>query len=161
MQGRTYACALAAVAVAATLCTPAPSWAQLGFYTLPKDNFIWRWGNTREGERNGFADLDVTGNEGGFNCELTARTRASSALSPSDLRQLESDLRTRLDFIYGASEAMSYLERMGALDWGLLDCKKPEAVPVDEATRAEREARAKEKMLRELERRRARQRADD
>jgi hypothetical protein len=154
-------CALVAGVVAVALGAPLSSSAQLGFYTLPKDDFIWRWGNTREGEQHGFADLDVTGNEGGFNCELTARTRASSVLSPADLRQLESDLRSRLDFIYGASEAMSYLERMGALDWGTLDCKKPERAPVDEATRAEREARAKDKMLRELERRRARQRADD
>ena len=111
--------------------------------------------------RAGFADLDVNGSEAGFNCALTARTRTSSALSPSDLRQLESDLRSRLDFVYGASEAMNYLERLGSLDWGILDCRKPEAGPVDEAERAQREARAKEKMLREIERRRARQRADD
>jgi hypothetical protein len=160
MRGTSYASAVAAFVVVA-LGAPVPSAAQLGFYSLPKDNFIWRWGNTREGEQHGFADLDVNGSEAGFNCALTARTRTSSALSPSDLRQLESDLRSRLDFVYGASEAMNYLERLGSLDWGILDCRKPEAGPVDEAERAQREARAKEKMLREIERRRARQRADD
>lgn len=149
--------ALVALAAAAS----APVAAQFGgFYQLPQDDFIWRWGNTRDGQQRGFADIDVRGGEAGFRCELTARTRASSALSTPEIRELENQLRTRLDFVYATSETMNYLERYGSLDWAILDCKKASADPPDEEVRAEREARAREKMQREIERRRARQRSD-
>ena len=139
------------------LLPPPAAEAQFGFYQLPKEDFTWYWGDSREGtERRGFADFQVSGNEGVFRCELTARLRASSALSQQEIKQLENDLRGRLDFVYGASEVMNYLEQNRSLDWGMLDCKRPVAGPVDEADKAERESRARDKMLRELERRRAR-----
>ncbi len=100
------------------------------------------------------------GTEAGFQCHLTARFRASVTLSPTETRQVESDLRTRLDFIYAVSQAMNYLDQMRSLDWATLDCKRPEAAPVSEEKKAERESAAREKMLRELERRRARQQHD-
>jgi hypothetical protein len=109
----------------------------------------------------GFADLDLKSSDAGFRCELTARLRASGTLSQPEIRQLENDLRARLDFIYAASEAMSYLERTSSLDWGRLDCKKPVGAVADEEERAERESRARDKMQREIERRRARQRDSD
>jgi hypothetical protein len=128
---------------------------------LPQNNFIWNWGDTVEsGKRRGFADFDLDGGEAGFQCHLTARLRVSATASPTDVRQLENDLRTRLDFIYAASQTMNYLDQMRELDWATLDCKKPEPGPVDEAKRAEREDAAREKMLRELERRRAKQQRD-
>ena len=63
-------------------------------------------------------------------------------------------------FIYATSQEMNYFDQMRILDWATLDCKHPEPGPVDEAKKAERENAAREKMLRELERRRARQQKD-
>jgi hypothetical protein len=146
----------------APLLGPAEAEAQFPLYQLPKDDFIWHWGDTREeAERRGFADFDVSGSEASFRCELTAQLHASSTMNPQEINQIENDLRTRLDFIYAASEAMNYLDRMRALDWAVLDCKQFEPGPVDEAERAEREDRAREKMQREIERRRARSAPDD
>ncbi len=139
----------------------APAAAQFGLYQLPKNNFIWRWGESREdGKQFGFPDLDLQGTESGFLCHLTARFRASSALGSTETRQVESDLRTRLDFIYAVSQEMNYLDQMRSLDWATLDCKHPEAGPLSEEKKAERESAAREKMLRELERRRAKQQHD-
>jgi hypothetical protein len=46
---------------------------------------------------------------------------------------------------------------MRSLDLATLDCKHPEVTPLSEEKKAERESAAREKMLRELERRRAKQ----
>jgi hypothetical protein len=138
-----------------------PAGAQFGLYQLPKNDFIWRWGQSREdGKQTGFPDLDLQGTESGFLCHLTARFRVSSSMSTTDMRQVESDLRTRLDFIYAASQEMNYLDQMRSLDWATLDCKHPEPTPLSEEKKAERESAAREKMLRELERRRAKQQHD-
>jgi hypothetical protein len=150
----------ALLATAATLAL-VPAAAQFGLYNLPNNNFIWNWGATGEsGKRRGMADLDLDGTEAGFLCHLTARFRVSVDLSPTEMRQLQTDLGTRLDFIYATSTTMNYYDQMRQLDWATLDCKRPEAGPVDEAKRAERESAAREKMLKELERRRARQSQD-
>jgi hypothetical protein len=152
---------IAALVATAAALPVKPAGAQFGLYQLPSNNFIWRWGQSREdGKQTGFPDIDIQGSESGFLCHLTARFRVSSALSPSDLRQVESDLRTRLDFIYATSQEMNYLDQMRSIDWATLDCKKPEPGPTDEAKKAERESAAREKMLRELERRRAKQQHD-
>jgi len=132
--------------------------AQLGMYTLPKDDFVWNWGKAAEETRHGFPDLDIRGSEAGFNCELTASLRPSSSLSSGEINDLENDLRTRMDFIYAVSETMNYLDRAFALDWATLDCDRPDPAPVDEAERLERETRARDKMQREIERRRERER---
>ena len=79
----------------------------------------------------------------------------------TEIREVETELSTRLDFIYAVSETMNYIESHRALDWATLDCKKYDAEPSDPETRAERESEAREKMLRELERRRARQQRND
>jgi hypothetical protein len=131
---------------------------QLGFYTLPKDDFIWHWGKTSEEQRRGFADIEARGSEGGFQCELLAALRPSNNLSTSEVRDIEEGLRIRMDFIYAVSDAMNYFDRSLSLDWATLDCKKLQPGPVDEAARAERESRARDKMLKEIERRRAQQR---
>ena len=160
MRRSNVTAALVLLTAPLLLLSPAAE-AQLGFYQLPKENFIWYWGDSREGtERRGFADLELRGGEGLFRCEFTARLRASSAFSQQEINQLENDLRSRLDFVYAVSEAMNYLEQMRALDWGVLDCKRPEAGPVDPTESAERETRARDKMQRELERRRARDSRD-
>ncbi len=135
--------------------------AQLGLYQLPRADFVWHWGEVNLERRFGNADIEISGSEASFNCDLTARMRPSSSLSVPEIRELEMELRTRLDFIYAVSETMNNLEYARALDWATLDCKKFEAAPSDPETRAERESEAREKMLRELERRRARQQRND
>lgn len=153
---------IATLAAAAATMALWPALAQFGLYQLPKNNFIWRWGMSREdGKQTGFPDVDVQGTESGFFCHLTARFRVSSTLSPMDMRQIESDLRTRLDFIYYVSQEMNYLDQTRSLDWATLDCKHPEPTQLSEEKKAERETAAREKMLRELERRRAKQRDSD
>ena len=151
----------ATVAITASALAPHLAGAQFGIYQLPKDNFVWQWGRSRDAATRTFADLDVRGSEGPFQCQLSARLRAAGSVSRGDVSAMENDLRSRIDFIYAASEAMNYLDRSAALDWATLDCKKPEAAPVDEEERIERESRAREKMQREVERRRARQQRDE
>jgi hypothetical protein len=135
-----------------------PVFAQVpGLYSLPTSDFVWNWGSTDLERRRGSTDIEITGTEAQFRCELTARLRASSTMSEPAIRDIETDLTTRLDFIYAASEAMNYLEQQRVLDWATLDCKEyeaPERTPEEKATR---EQEAREKMLRELERRRERQ----
>jgi hypothetical protein len=135
--------------------------AQLGLYQLPQNNFIWRWGSSREGEQHGIPDFEVSGSESSFNCDLTARLRVSANMSSSDVRAIENELRTRLDFIYAAATTMNYLDQSFSLDWATLDCKKAEGKERTEEESKAREDAAREKMLKELERRRARQQRDD
>jgi hypothetical protein len=65
-----------------------------------------------------------------------------------------------LDFVYAVSETMYYLDQSREVDWAVLDCKKQESGPSTPEERAERENDARDKMLRELERRRARAQRD-
>lgn len=146
-----------AAGIAVLLWAAPETRAQFGLYQLPKDDFRWNWGKGGLDSRRGAPDISINGGEAGFNCELTARTRASSTLTPSDIRDLENQLRTSLDFIYATSNAMNYLEQTRTLDWATLDCKRFEPTPATADEKAQREAEAREKMLRELERRRARQ----
>jgi|SRR5688572_21723179 hypothetical protein len=128
-----------------------------GFYTLPKDDFIWRWGDVGEAAQRGMADIELNGGESFFQCDLKARMRPSSNRTPSEIRELEMELRQRLDFIYAASEYMNYLEQTRELQWATLDCKRQGEDNSTPEQRAERETEARAKMLRELERRRERQ----
>jgi hypothetical protein len=147
-------------ALTAQLLPLAGADAQLGLYTLPKNDFIWNWGRASEGQRRGVPDIEISGSEGFFRCDLTASLRPSSTMTTTEVRDIEMELRTRMDFIYAASEYMNYFERNIVLDWATLDCKKQDDAETDPATRADRESDAREKMLRELERRRERQQRD-
>jgi hypothetical protein len=151
----------AAVAIGASAFWLDGADAQLGLYQLPQSNFIWRWGSSREGEQHGIPDFEISGSEASFNCDLTARLRISSNMSSSDVRDLENNLRTRLDFIYAAATTMNSLDQSFALDWATLDCKKPEGKQLDEEQTKAREDAAREKMMKEVERRRARQQRDN
>jgi hypothetical protein len=147
------------VAIAAAACAPTLAQAQLGMYQLPKDDFIWNWGRTGEASRTAFEDFEVRGGELGFSCVLTGGVGASGRLSPSDIRELENTLRSRMDFIYAAATYMNDLvDVQRAISWARLKCEKFEPTPSTEEEKAEREARAKEKMQKEIERRRARAR---
>jgi hypothetical protein len=154
MTGLKVSAQIAAAAIATLTVTAAQ--AQFGYYQLPKNDFVWNWGNP---ERSGmkFEDFSVNGGEGGFNCELKGKLSGASRLTPSDLHSLEDQLRSRLDFIYASSNTMNQLDSARELEWARLSCAKPEAKPLSEQEKAEKEAKAREKMQREIDRRRAHQ----
>ena len=145
---------VAAAAIAALWVTAAH--AQFGYYQLPKQDFVWNWGDP---ERSGlkFEDFSVSGGEGGFNCELKGKLNGASQLTPSALHTLEDQLRSRIDFIYASSSTMNQLDNSHELDWARLSCAKPQAKPLTDQEKADKEAKAREKMQREIDRRRAHQ----
>lgn len=149
-----FATLIAGIVTVLTAGDIAPARAQFG-YTLPQSDFVWRWGN--ENRQRGFGDLSVSGSEAGFNCDLVADFGPGSRYSVTDVNQIENELRVRLDFIYAATTLMNQLDLQNDLDWAVLTCTKPQAAPVTPEEKAENEARAREKMQREIERRRARQ----
>jgi hypothetical protein len=151
---------LAAAAAAMAPLVLGPAAAQLPLYTLPKDDFRWNWGTANLDRQRGMADIEISGSESFFRCDFTARMKPSSTMTQSDIRALENDLRSRLDFIYAVSETMYYLDQSRQIDWATLDCKRYEPEPKSAEERAERENEAREKMLRELEKRRSRQQRD-
>jgi hypothetical protein len=153
---------IAAPLIALVALLPLTAHAQLGgLYTLPKDDFIWNWGDLAEGQQRGAPDIEINGSESFFRCDLAARLRPASSRSPSDVRAIEMELRQRLDFIYAVSEAMNFLEYNRELQWATLDCKRQGEDNSSPEQRAERETAARDKMLRELERRRERQQRDE
>ena len=128
-----------------------------GIYNLPPNDFVWHWGNSSmEKAGTGFADIHANGTEDFFRCELTAKTRTLT-LTADEIREIEFALAGRLDFIYAVNEAMYLMDQSRQLDWAMLDCKKYKEEPKTEEESAQREAEARDKMLRELERRRARE----
>jgi hypothetical protein len=141
---------------AATIAVFTATAARAQFYQLPKSNFVWNWGDP---ERTGakFEDFTVNGGEGGFQCELKGKLNGGSQLTPSDLHTLEDQLRARLDFIYASSNTMNQLDRSRDLQWARLACAKPEAKPLSDQEKADKEAKAREKMQHEIDRRRAHQ----
>ena len=154
MTGLKALAPIAAAAIAVLTVTPAH--AQFGYYQLPKSDFTWNWGDP---ERAGmkFEDFSVNGSEGGFNCELKGKLSGASRMTPSDLHTLEDQLRSRLDFIYASSSTMNQLDQAHELNWARLQCAKPEAKPLSEDEKAAKEAKAREKMQKEIDRRRAHQ----
>jgi hypothetical protein len=127
-----------------------------GLYSLPSSDFVWTWGETNLERRRGAADITMKGGEANFNCELNAQMRPSSTMTPTDYRQIEMELSTRLDFIYATANAMNQLEYNRVLEWATLDCKEYKAPEKTAEERATREEEAREKMQRELEKRRER-----
>ena len=133
--------------------------AQFGFYTLPKDDFTWTWGDL-ERRSAGRPDIEARGSEVGFRCQLTAALRPGSRLTTNDVREIENDVQASLQFIRDSTQLLNALDAQRELDWGVLECDMPEAAEVSEEERAEREAKARERMQREVDRRRARQQRD-
>ena len=131
-----------------------------GLYSLPTTDFVWNWGDTNLERRRGAADITMHGNEAQFQCELKATMRPSSTMTQTDYRNIEQQLSTRLDFIYAVSQTMNNLEYQRVLDWATLDCKKYEPPEKTAEEKASREDEAREKMLRELEKRRERAQRD-
>jgi hypothetical protein len=149
-----------ALAAAAAMLLLATGAAGQYFYSLPNADFTWHWGEKNLERRFGHADITMNGGEANFDCEFTVRFRPTSNMNTSDIRAFRDSLATRLDFIYAVSENMYYMEQDRDIDWATLDCKKFEAQPRSPEESAQRQDEARAKMLRELERRRARQRDD-
>lgn len=153
---------LVVIAGAAAVLIQGAATAQFGnpFVQLPKDDFTWFWGRDRENHR-GVEDLDVRGTEAGFQCELTARLSPASQLSRGDVRDLADQLRSSLVFIQDATGLMNQLDYQRDLDWAQLACATHKSGPIDPDEKAELEAKAREKALREQAKRRARQGQND
>lgn len=128
--------------------------AQFG-YSLPKDDFVWNWGDFERSS--GFEDFSIHGNDGRFRCTLNGKLRPGSQLSRVDMQQMENELQQSIDFVRDAANAMYILEQRRDLDWATLACETPTPEEVSAEERIERENRAREKTMREVERRRARQ----
>ena len=154
MHGPKRFALLAAAAVAWLAARSAH--AQFGYYQLPQNDFVWNWGANPD-RQVGFEDFDVTGGEGGFHCELKGKMSPGSTLTPTQVHQLQDTLRARLDFIYATSTYMNQLDQQRELDWAKLSCAKPEPTPQTAQEKADKEAKAREKMQKEVERRRAHQ----
>jgi hypothetical protein len=154
MHGPKRFALLAAAAVAGFAARSAH--AQFGYYQLPQNDFVWNWGINPD-KQIGFEDFDVTGGEGGFHCELKGKMSAGTTMTPTQVHQLQDTLRARLDFIYATSTYMNQLDQQRELDWAKLSCAKPEPTPQTAQEKADKEAKAREKMQKEVERRRAHQ----
>lgn len=115
-------------AITAVLCAGIAE-AQFGFglpgqRNLPQDDFTWTWGNPR-GNKRGLDDISILGSDSGFRCNLTAKLSPGSRLSRMDVRGLENQLRSNMNFATAAANAMNDLESRGELDWATLACTKP------------------------------------
>ena len=155
-MGRARRIAAAAALVAAVIGYAGAAHAQPPFgYQLPSTDFMWRWG--RESSRQRLEDIHANGNEAGFRCELIAALSPATHYTTTEVRQIEQDLGTRMDFIYAATTLMNQLDATNQLDSATLTCARPKPTPSTEEEKAENEQRAKEKMQKEVERRRARQ----
>jgi hypothetical protein len=147
------------IAIAAALLTAGSAAAQIfnqGIYQLPADDFTFTWGDIRR--RTEVIDLRTGGVEEDFRCDLLMELRPGSRLGDYEMRQLEGQLSTQLDFIYQSAIMMNQLEDNRELLWATLTCKKGggERDP-DEVARAERETKARERALRAQQRRRERE----
>ena len=153
---------LAAALFAALLVVGAAHAQFGGMYTLPKTDFVWNWGHGigagggEEAPHRSHEDFSVSGFEAGFNCDLTGAMRIGSQLTTAQIRDLQTQLRASIRFIYDTSNIMNDLDRSFDLDWAQLGCKKHEPADATAEQKAEREAKARDKTLREVERRRAR-----
>jgi hypothetical protein len=133
--------------------------AQFGFAQLPQDDFTWHWGDFERSS--GFEDFASSGNDGRFRCELTGKLRPGSRMSRTDVREMETELRSSLEFVRSVANAMYILDQQRELDWATLVCKTPEPTEVSAEEKLERETKARERALRDLERRRARREREE
>jgi hypothetical protein len=126
-----------------------------GFYSLPQSDFTWLWGDPDERDFRRRPDIQASGNESSFTCELSVRFSPSVNMTSAEEREMERALATSLAFIRESVELLNSLEYNVRLDWGRLACTKF-VDDADEAELQERTDRALEKAIRDRERRRAR-----
>ena len=156
MRNLSYPTVLAAAFVLA-MVVPGAAEAQFGgFVNLPRNDFTWVWGDQDDAERGRGRDINVRSIDRGFDCTLTAALSPSNRMTTMDIRQLENNLRTAMDFIYYSANTMYSLERSFDLDWGKLDCARMQPTEADEDKQQERVNRALERARREQAERRER-----
>lgn len=156
MRNLKFLVVLATAFIAATV-VPATASAQFGgLVNLPRNDFTWVWGDQDDAERERGRDINVRGIDRGFDCTLTAALRPSNRMTSMDIRQLENNLRTSMDFIYHTANTMYSMERSFDLDWGKLDCARMQPSEADEDKQQERVNRALERARREQAERRER-----
>lgn len=146
------------IALAAVALTAGGASAQIfnqAIYQLPADDFTYTWGDLRD--RSEIVDLSTGGVEEAFRCELLMELRPGSRLGDIEMRELANQLSSQLDFVYQSVMVMNQLDYNRELKWATLTCKKGGGeLDPDEAARAEREAKARERALRAQQRRRER-----
>jgi hypothetical protein len=144
---------LAAFAAAAAMTANA----QFGLpMQLPENDFVWTWGRAQRpglDARRGIEDFSVIGSDTGFRCELAGKLSLASGLSPTEMRDVERQLRASLFFIQESTYTMNRFDAYRYIDWAVLDCRKTESSET-ESELAEREAKARERAERRRERRR-------
>lgn len=156
MRNLRYPTVLAAAFLVA-MVVPGAAEAQFGgFVNLPRNDFTWVWGDQDDAERGRGRDINVRSIDRGFDCTLTAALSPSNRMTTMDIRQLENNLRTAMDFIYYSANTMYSLERSFDLDWGKLDCARMQPTEADEDKQQERVNRALERARREQAERRER-----
>lgn len=156
MRNLSYRMVVAAALLAA-MVAPGAAEAQFGgFVNLPRNDFTWVWGDQDDAERGRGRDINVRSIDRGFDCTLTAALRPGNQMTTMDIRQLENNLRTAMDFIYYSANTMYSLERSFDLDWGKLDCARMQPTEADEDKQQERVDRALERARREQAERRER-----
>ncbi len=125
-----------------------------GLVNLPDQDFTWNWGRTADTVVSRAEDFSIRGNQAQFRCELTGRFSAGSHYTSTDARALADRLQSSLFFIEDAAYTMADLDRQRELDWATLACEEPKRDESEQASQ-EREDRAHEKALKDLEKRRA------
>jgi len=126
-----------------------------GFVNLPDQDFTWNWGRTVDTVVSRAEDFSIRGSQAQFRCELSGRFSAGSHYTSTDARELANRLQSSLFFIEDAAYTMDALDRQRELDWATLSCEEPKRDESEQASQ-EREDRAREKALKDLQKRRER-----
>ena len=117
----SYKAFLIAAALAALPAWHAPAEAQFNpFLQLPEDDFTWRWGQ----QRGGIEDFNIRATYMEFSCTLTGMLQPRSRLTRMDMRSLQMQLQSSMNFIEEAANTMNQLERRRDLQWAVLDCER-------------------------------------
>jgi hypothetical protein len=126
------------------------------YVQLPRDDFVWPWGEPLRPDGRLNPDFDIQGQEQGFRCLLTGGWRPGSHMKDwENDRDFRQALLETLYFIQDATIAMNDYYRSLDLDWAVLDCKIPESEPSEEKTQ-EKLDKAVERAERARDRRRER-----
>jgi hypothetical protein len=123
-------------------------------HTLPNADFTWRWGTAVEDAGRDSAEFQARGFEAEFECQLTGRLLARSQgpyqrIEARAFAEAVKDLRLSMFFIWDAMAMMNGYRR--DLDWATLVCTMRD---IRSERPPRRRADERQKMQRELERRR-------
>ena len=66
-----------------------------GMYSLPKNDFVWNWGEVSPERRRGHPDIEISGGEGSFAAISTAQIRPSSSMTPTEYQRVRDGAQPR------------------------------------------------------------------